>query len=71
MKPTEKSPKITKLLNNLSGRSDAIIFNKCIPKPIGCGRDLTQKEMEAWDTLSIQEYRINGLCLDCQNDLIE
>lgn len=42
---------------------------KCAPKPIGCGREISEAEYWLWDNLSQKEFRISGLCLDpCQNE---
>ncbi len=41
----------------------------CYPKPIGCGREISEEEFASWDLLSQKEFRISGICLDpCQNE---
>ncbi|KKM18655.1 hypothetical protein LCGC14_1663510 [marine sediment metagenome] len=61
--PTPKSPEITKLLEGFSGRTTAIEADKCVNPPFGCGGPAT----EFRDDLSNDEYRISGLCQNCQD----
>lgn len=65
MKPTNKSPEINEFLESLFGRSTAIKRNRCIPQPIGCGNMVG----EFRDELSRTEYRISGLCQNCQDKI--
>jgi len=48
-------------------RRGAITTNKCMPAPIGCGKEA--KEFK--DALSSREYRISGLCQTCQDSVFE
>jgi|ETNvirnome_6_100_1030635.scaffolds.fasta_scaffold01835_7 hypothetical protein len=64
-KETEKSAKITNLLEQLSGRSTAIQADVCINPPFGCGRVAT----EFRDALSKREFTISGLCQTCQDSI--
>lgn len=55
---------------NMYGREDAIRSLHCIEVPIGCGREILEKEIrEAWPVLSQKEYQISGLCNRCQNKI--
>ena len=45
------------------GRREAIRDKKCMPTPIGCGKDITSFR----DPESAKEYSISGLCQDCQD----
>ena len=64
MKPTNKSPGIAKALNTLIGgsRERSVHESICIPKPIGCGGPAVDFK----DECSRREYRISGLCNECQ-----
>lgn len=65
MEPTKKSPEITDFLESMYGRTTAIKGDHCIPLPIGCG-----KPIEGFrDELSFKEYRISGLCQNCQDSV--
>ena len=44
-------------------RREAILADKCIPPPLGCGEDA--KEFR--DPRSQKEYLISGLCQKCQD----
>lgn len=70
MKPTTKSPEIESVIKDVLGvdRVKAISENRCIPAPIGCGREI---EPETWDTLSQKEFTISGLCADCQDGIFD
>lgn len=65
--PTQKSPDIEAFLNDLMGgnRQQTIIQNKCVPAPIGCGKEVGTFR----DALSEKEYRISGLCQECQDSV--
>lgn len=62
-KPTEKSPEMEAFLEQTSGRTTAIEGQYCVKVPIGCGKRADEFE----DDLSRKEYRISGLCQNCQN----
>ena len=57
--PTPKSPQIEDFLNTLFPRREAIISDTCAI----CGGDAH----EFRDELSRKEYRISGLCQNCQD----
>jgi hypothetical protein len=63
MKPSHKSPEITKLLDHLSDRTNAIKHRVCIQPPIGCGVG----PVTFRDGASMKEYTISGLCQACQD----
>ncbi len=65
--PTVKSPEITRLLEGFSGRTTAIKADRCVDKPIGCGKPATVFR----DDLSKREYCISGLCQQCQDSVFE
>jgi hypothetical protein len=74
MKPSDKHPKIEDFLEQNFGRSSAITEAMCLRPPIGCGKALEQTDFALQnegqtfrDPLSIKEYRISGLCQDCQD----
>ncbi len=58
-----KSPEIERLLEDLTGRREAIEANRCIDPPNGCGGPATEFNTE----LDRREYAISGLCQDCQD----
>jgi len=63
--PTPKSPAIANFLEANFGRSTAIEGDRCVPHPIGCG-----KPIEGFrDEQSAREYRISGLCQNCQDEV--
>lgn len=70
MKPTVKSEAIENAIQDIFGhdRREAIYANRCVPKPIGCGREVVP---ELWDTLSQKEFAISGLCADCQDGIFD
>ncbi|KKK62270.1 hypothetical protein LCGC14_3006030, partial [marine sediment metagenome] len=39
--------------------------NRCIPEPAGCGKPIVNFK----DDQSDREYRISGLCQDCQDSV--
>lgn len=63
MEPTHKAPAIERLLEKVAKRTSSIQTNKCVPAPIGCGQSITGFK----DELSAREYRISGLCQNCQD----
>lgn len=63
--PTEKSPAIVQLLENLTGRTTAINANMCVKRPYGCGEPIGPFR----DALSEREYTISGLCQTCQDSI--
>lgn len=65
MKPTDKNPEIDTFLTNVFGvdRRKAIKGDQCVAPPIGCGKPITTFK----DALSAREYRISGLCQECQD----
>ena len=65
MKPTQKAPKIADLLEMLAHRTSSIEGNVCVPKPIGCGQQVTSFR----DATSEREYTISGLCQQCQDKI--
>ena len=65
MEPTPKAPELERLLEGFSGRTTAITADRCVNPPIGCGRPATTFK----DELSVREYRISGLCQDCQDSV--
>jgi len=67
--PTPKSPEIEAFLEKNFGRTTAINSSKCVPKPIGCGRDIPEEEFPTWLEVERREYRISGLCNNCQQQV--
>jgi len=65
VKPEKRSPEINKILDSLidGSREDAIKTDRCINPPIGCSKPAT----EFRDTLSEKEFKISGLCQNCQD----
>lgn len=61
--PTPKAPAIEQLLEGMSGRTTAITSARCVNAPIGCGLPIGGFR----DALSEKEYRISGLCQECQD----
>jgi len=60
--PTEKSPAINDLLSKLAGRDrvESIKSDDCV----ACGEPATEFN----DEISEREFKISGLCQDCQDD---
>lgn len=67
MEPTKKAKDIENFLENVYSRTSSIKSNRCIPPPIGCGKEVTLKSFR--DELSIREYKISGLCQQCQDEI--
>lgn len=81
--PAYKSPKMAAFLEDLGQRTTSIQTGKCANDPLGCGKDLKDTDFVQGliaqgteitdngpffkDRLSAQEYRISGMCQDCQN----
>jgi hypothetical protein len=61
--PTPKSPAVEGLLEGLAGRTTAIEGDRCVRPPFGCGGPATDFR----DERSRHEYRISGLCQQCQD----
>jgi len=61
--PSKKSPEMAKFLEDVFGRTTAIMSNKCIQPPVGCGKEIKSFR----DDLSRYEYTISGLCQECQD----
>lgn len=40
---------------------------RCVAPPIGCDRAIEPEEFDQWDTDSVKEYAISGLCKVCQD----
>jgi hypothetical protein len=66
MKPSEKNPAIDSMLTDVFGvdRQKSIRDNVCVDPPIGCGQPITD-----WSELEQNEYRISGLCGNCQRQV--
>lgn len=69
MEPTKKSAKIEQALDKILGRPgarrDAVHGGRCVPAPIGCGG----LALSFRDSLSAREYKISGLCQECQDKI--
>jgi len=65
MEPSKKSPQIEQFLEKNFGRTTAITTNTCVSSPIGCGKPITPFR----DALSEKEYKISGLCQNCQDEI--
>lgn len=65
MEPSKKSPQMTEFLEKLTGRTSSLEANFCVKPPFGCGK----KALNFDDDLSRKEYRISGLCQECQNSV--
>ena len=65
MKPVGKSGEFEQFISDVFGieRAEAIEEEKCVAIPIGCGKAISDFR----DSLSIEEYRISGLCQECQD----
>ena len=71
MEPTPKAHPITEMLDKLGNRTESIKNHRCVPKPIGCGRQIEIGEFEGWQSIDIEEYRISGLCVTCQAEIFK
>lgn len=63
--PSDKSPAIENFLESNFGRTTAITSNHCVPPPVGCGKPIGGFS----SPLTAREYRISGLCEDCQREV--
>ena len=67
--PSRKTGPIEDFLEEFAGRSTAIKQSRCVPEPIGCGRIINN--FDGWDELTVAEYKISGLCQQCQNKVFK
>ena len=65
MEPSKKSSGLNEFLENFAGRTSSIMEDKCLSPPIGCGKPIGKFR----DALSQKEYRISGLCQECQDSV--
>jgi len=63
MEPSRKSPVLSAFLNMINNRDSCINGNVCV----FCGRSVDISSFV--DNLSLEEYKISGLCQECQNDM--
>lgn len=61
--PTKKDPKIEELLDSMTDRTNRIEKNVCT----FCGKPATVFR----DDISRKEYRISGLCQECQDKVFQ
>lgn len=61
MIPSSKDPELEAQLEQMFGRTTAILNDVCIPPPVGCGRPVVFTNAR-----SAREYTISGLCEECQ-----
>jgi hypothetical protein len=71
MEPMKRRPNIEKLLNEVFGTVSAVRANRCVDKPVGCGREIPPNEFgaEYWTELARREYTMSGLCNRCQDEV--
>lgn len=43
----------------------------CIAPPLGCGQEITQKDLLEWDELTVQEYKQSAWCKECQEKVFK
>lgn len=69
MKSSDKSPAIEEALQGMFGfdRREAIHENVCVPPPIGCGKPI--HDVVTWSEIELAEYKISGLCAECQRKI--
>lgn len=67
MLPSNKSAGIEAFIENVFqvDRRATIEANRCVSTPIGCGQPIKGFR----DTLSRDEYKISGLCQNCQDNI--
>ena len=63
--PSEKSPEMEKLITAIFGvdRQEKILANECVRCECSAG--------EFRDSVSKEEFKISGLCQDCQDHLFQ
>ena len=71
MKPSKKSPELEEAFNTIFGidRKGSIEHNTCVAPPIGCGQVIENPEKHFRSQISLDEYRISGLCQKCQDEV--
>jgi hypothetical protein len=71
VKPSEKNPSIDRALTEMFGidRRGSIIMDECVSPPIGCGKPI--KDFALWSEIEQGEYRISGLCRECQREVFK
>jgi len=71
MEPMKRRPDVEKLLDEVFGSTSSVLDNRCTPEPIGCGREIPLNEFhgEYWTELARKEYKISGICNQCQDIL--
>ncbi len=69
LSPTDKASQMEQLLKKTFGfsREECILNQVCVPAPQGCGQPATKFK----DEISVREYRISGLCQQCQDELFD
>lgn len=67
MQPSQKSESIDEDIQTLFGHDRRAVIKSdiCVPAPIGCGGAAGAFR----DAISRKEYRISGLCQNCQDRL--
>lgn len=61
--PSSKARGLALFLEANFGRTTAIQEGRCVPAPVGCGGPAGPFR----DDASAREYRISGLCQECQD----
>jgi hypothetical protein len=62
--------KLMEVVNKaLDSRIEAWKESKCIPPPMGCGKDVSFKDFR--DEKSWKEYGMSGWCQECQDKFFE
>lgn len=65
MEPSPKAPGMEDFLEKMTGRSSAILNNRCLAPPLGCGQFVFVDGFR--DEVSRREYTISGFCQTCQD----
>ncbi|MEK9748239.1 MAG: hypothetical protein VW443_04775 [Pseudomonadales bacterium] len=61
--PSEKSPQLEQFLENLMGRTTAVLLDYCV---------ICRKPAENFrDDLSRKEFTISGMCQACQDEVFQ
>lgn len=47
----------------------ALREHRCAIQPIGCGKVIPDEDIREWSNLTLSEYRISGLCKECQDEI--